>query len=121
MKGMWHIILGKFMIGLLILVMGCLLVNQAIFTHTHVQADGSLVSHAHPFSKKTDNAKGKAHQHSSLEIILLEQLDVLISCASALVLLKALSMFTTFRPEAIQVHLPSLTLPSSGRAPPASM
>ena len=121
MKGRWHRILGKSTIGLLILVMGCLLVNQAIYTHTHVLPDGSLVSHAHPFSKNTDSANGKSHQLSSLEIILLEQLNVLISCASALVLLKVLSMFITFRPEAVQAYLPSLFLPSLGRAPPASM
>ena len=57
MKGRWHRILGKSTIGLLILVMGCLLVNQAIYTHTHVLPDGSLVSHAHPFSKKTDRKR----------------------------------------------------------------
>lgn len=121
MKGRWHRILEKSTIGLLILVMGCLLFNQALYTHTHVLPDGSLVSHAHPFSKKTDGANGKAHQHSGLEIILLEQLDVLICSASALVLLKALSISVTLHPGAIDSYLPSLILLSSGRAPPAGM
>lgn len=121
MKGKWHRTIRKFTIGLLILLMGCLLVNQALFTHAHVLLDGSLVSHAHPFSKNTDDSRGNTHKHSRFEIILLEQLHVLICSIGVFVLLRALSRTVSFQPGIEYPDLPSPVFISPGRAPPTGM
>lgn len=110
-----------FTAGLLILIMSFVLVNRALYIHIHVLPDGALVSHSHPFSKNTDDARGKAHQHSSLEVILLEHMEVLIISTSALIVLMTLSGSVLFRLRTEYLHLPSLILPTSGRAPPAGM
>jgi len=121
MKGSWHRILEKLTIGLLILVMGSLLVNQALYTHNHVLPDGSIVSHAHPFNKTQESKQGVAHQHSSLEFYLMDQLNVLIFSISAVLLLKALSNVSIFWERTNIRLIPSLVPLSYGRAPPVCM
>jgi len=121
MKGSWHRVLEKLSMGLLILVMGCLLVNQALYTHSHVLPDGSIVSHAHPFNKTQESKQGAAHQHSSLEISLLDQLNVLIFSVSAVFLLKAFNNASTFWERSNLRLIPSQVPIFSGRAPPLCM
>ena len=121
MKGSWHRVLEKLMFGLLIMVMGCLLVNQALYTHSHILPDGSIVSHAHPFNKTQESKHGAAHQHSSLEFKLLDQLNVLIFSVSAAFLLKACNAASTFWERTNLRLLPSLVPFSPGRAPPVCM
>ena len=106
---------------MLILVMGSLLVNQALYTHTHVMPDGSIVSHAHPFSKNAGCNKNTTHQHSSAEFFLLDMLDVLILYAIAAFVLKRSALNTLFREASLDRLLPALVPISLGRAPPAYM
>ena len=112
---------NKFASGLLILVMGSLLVNQALYTHSHVLPDGSIVAHAHPFNKTQESKQGAAHQHSSLEFSLFDQLNVLIFSVSAVFLLQALSIASTFWERSNLRLIPSLVPLSPGRAPPLCM
>ena len=121
MKGMAHILYKRITLAMLILVMGCLLVNQALYTHTHVLPDGSIVSHAHPFSKNAGCNKSTSHQHSSSELFLLNLLDVLILCAIAAFILNCSASTTHFREAALDRLLPALVPVSQGRAPPAYM
>ena len=101
--------------------MSLLLVNRAFYSHIHMLSDGSVVSHSHPFSKSSDDPKGMDHQHSSLEFMLLDQLDVLTFCVIALYILKASNRsLSTSNPDSGRL-LPSLVPISPGRAPPACM
>ncbi|MDF1575570.1 MAG: hypothetical protein P1P86_10320 [Bacteroidales bacterium] len=63
--------------SLMVLIMSFVIVNRALYIHIHLMPNGSLVSHAHPFSKTADDHKAKDHQHSSLELFLLDQLDII--------------------------------------------
>lgn len=107
--------------GLLVLIMGLLMVNRALYIHIHVLPDGSLHSHAHPFSKSKANTGGVDHQHSSLEFLLLDQLDVITYCASALSVLMAFSPSITLGRPCMSHLPPSLVRVSPGRAPPTCM
>jgi len=121
MKGKAHILFQRITMALLILVMGSMLVNQALYTHTHVMPDGSIVSHAHPFSKNAGCNKNTTHQHSSAEFFLLNLMNVLILCAIATFVLKSSALITLIRQASSDHLLPALVPLSPGRAPPAYM
>jgi hypothetical protein len=104
--------------SLLILIMSIMLVNKASYTHVHILPDGSLTSHAHPFSKSAENNKNTPHQHTSLELYLLDVLQVLMLSAVAAFILKNSVLNTTFRESTENRLLPSRAPVSLGRAPP---
>ncbi len=64
-------IISSLVIVLLLSVYGLILVNNSFFYHSHITADGKVISHAHPFNKQSDDKPFKAHQHSKLELLLL--------------------------------------------------
>ena len=97
------------------------LVNRAFYIHIHVLPNGSVHSHAHPFSKSHNSSGGTGHQHSSLDFFLLDQLDILAFLACALFTLKAFTGVIPFGSRIIERLLPALVPLSPGRAPPASM
>lgn len=118
MKGKAHILWKKLTTALLIVIMGCLLINQALYTHTHVRPDGSIVSHAHPFNKSQESKQGRSHQHSTLEFFLLQNLNLLFLIALvSLVLSKPKREFIKIQ-TITRDFIPALIIPSPGRAPP---
>jgi len=106
---------------MLILIMGIMLINKAIYTHVHVLPDGSVIVHAHPFSKNTENNKGNSHHHSNLDIFLLEMMNVLILSTIITITLKLFAQSAQFNPPTEEQLFPSLIPLSPGRAPPACM
>lgn len=108
-------------VGLMILIMGIILVNKAVYTHVHVLPDGSMTVHAHPFSKNTENNKGNSHQHSNLDIFLLEMMNVLIYSTIITITLKLFAQSTQFSTPAEKQLFPSLIPVTPGRAPPTRM
>lgn len=64
-------------IGALIIIVGLLTVNNSIYLHTHQLADGSIVTHAHPFDKTKDTAPIKSHHHTKPEFFFLQNLQLL--------------------------------------------
>ncbi len=62
------------MIGML----GLMITNQAVYTHTHKMADGSIVHHAHPYQKSDNPSPFATHHHTHAEFILYENLKILI-------------------------------------------
>ena len=121
MKGGFQRKLKQLAAGLMIALISLLLVNRAVYIHIHVLPDGSVHSHAHPFSKNPDSSKGTGHQHSSLEFFLLDQLDILAFIICGLLALKAYARSISIEGQVIEQLLPALVPISPGRAPPASM
>jgi len=121
MKGKAHILCKRITMALIVLIMGSLLLNQVLYTHTHVLPDGSIVSHSHPFDKAQESKQAGSHQHSTLELFLLQNLQLLFAAVLvSLVLLRSTST-TYFRVRAIVRSLPILLPVSPGRAPPVCM
>jgi len=84
-------IINRSFAWLLIISMGMLVVNKALFFHEHRLADGTIVTHAHPYDKSSDPEPYKAHHHSKTELFSFCQMDnlfflgiVAIAIASAL-------------------------------------
>jgi len=107
--------------GLMILVIGVMLLNKTAYTHVHVLPNGSLVSHAHPLSKSTESNNNTSHHHSSLELFLLDSLEVLMLCAIAAFILKRSASTRVFKEAAAQRLYPVQVPVLPGRAPPTRM
>jgi hypothetical protein len=62
---------------MLIGIMGMYMLNEALFTHSHITAQGEVITHAHPYDK-SDSAPFKHHQHSKNELLVFNALKIWI-------------------------------------------
>jgi len=65
----------------MITAIGLLVINTGMFTHTHQFADGSTISHAHPYNKSAEQSSGESHRHTQSELFFLQTLDLLFFMA----------------------------------------
>jgi hypothetical protein len=72
-------IIKKTVAYLILGVVGLLILNKAVFLHTHTLNDGTIVVHAHPFQAKTDSNSNNPHQHTKCGIYYFNQLSFLYS------------------------------------------
>lgn len=106
--------------ALLLVVLYCTqIINQAFYLHSHRLADGSLVTHAHPFDKAKDNEPVKKHAHTLTQLITITNLQLLFPVVFLVMLLlrKRTSCSSVTQPVE---KLQSIFLASNNcRAPPA--
>lgn len=104
---------------MLMLSMGLMIANKAVFFHVHKLPNGEIVAHAHPFSKTDDTAPFKNHYHSKSEFHLFHHIDKLfvILFIAFVIILKIKRRISYHFSE----HLSDLSpiLVQKGRAPPA--
>jgi hypothetical protein len=110
----------KLLTFLMAVMMGMLIANKCIFTHTHILANGSVVTHSHPFDKPNDPKPYKTHNHTNAEFLSLDALDVLFPAVFV-----ALAFGLFYRkaryPFQISLFLPAPFFNTNkGRAPPIS-
>ena len=67
----------KFFTFIMIGLMGMLIANRCIFTHTHILENGSIVFHAHPYDKTNDAKPYKTHHHTNAELLFLDLINLL--------------------------------------------
>ena len=108
----------KVTIGLLICIMGMLLINKALFTHSHIMADGTLICHSHPFDKSKESESGKPHHHTSLEFLLIHNTEVLFFMALVAITLHNLVRKFDRVSFLFSNYWSSYIIPQQGRAPP---
>ena len=118
MKDILKEITKRTFVWLLVLSMGMLIANKAIFFHEHRMADGTIVAHAHPYDKSDEPEPFKTHHHSKSEFFFLSHIDtlfVLAILAFAILRISAKPYFQIFLPK---YYFPVLILNQKGRAPP---
>ena len=103
---------------LLMVVFAFQVYSKALYQHAHKLADGSVVTHAHPFNKSNDNSPFKKHQHASFEYYILENANLLfaISILSLLLIhmIKKEGTLIIKLPEQKDIYITT----TSGRSPP---
>lgn len=50
-------------------VIGLLIINSILFTHSQILSDGSFVVHAHPYNKSSNPPENHNHHDNDLQII----------------------------------------------------
>lgn len=64
-------------IAYLILGLMCLLIiNKAVFLHSHVLADGTVISHAHPYQSTDDSKPFQSHHHTKAAFFLFNNIEL---------------------------------------------
>jgi hypothetical protein len=61
----------------IIAIMGLLIANKGLFTHSHKLENGTVVTHSHPYDKSNDTEPYKSHHHSNAQFLFYENLDLL--------------------------------------------
>jgi hypothetical protein len=118
MKAMRWVYLKKSIAGIMILVMGLMLVNNALYMHVHVLPNGKVCAHAHPFSKDAESVPGTAHHHSQADLNLFQALQLLFLLSYAALILRSTSLSGVLRPSSAEGRRSANLPPLPGRAPP---
>lgn len=101
-------------------IMGLLIANKGLFTHTHKLDDGSVVTHSHPYDKKNDSEPFKKHHHTKAELLFFENLNILFL---SIILIIAIFIFIRKKVSFVNVeniYFGLLAFSYLGRAPPVS-
>ena len=61
----------------MIAIIGLLIANKAVYTHSHKLLDGSVYTHSHPYNKSHDSQPYKSHHHTNAEFLFLNNLTLL--------------------------------------------
>jgi hypothetical protein len=70
----YHYITSKLIAISLIVVVGLHSLNSFFNTHSHQLADGTIVTHAHPFERGTGSGPFESHHHTATELVFLASL-----------------------------------------------
>ena len=108
----------KFTAFLMIGIIGMLIVNKSIFTHTHKLADGSVISHSHPYNKSNDSEPYKSHHHTNAELVFFQNLEILILIVFLTFALPTLVKKAKYSFYIITRCTPTCIILHKGRAPP---
>lgn len=70
--------LNKVLLPIIMLTLiGFQIYTKSFYLHSHKLQDGKIISHAHPYSRSTDNTPYKHHSHSKAEYFFLCNIDLL--------------------------------------------
>ncbi len=102
----------------MIAVMGFLIANKGLYTHSHKVESGSVYVHSHPFDKAKDSQPYKSHHHTKAQIFLFENLNILFFS----VFLLGISLFVIkikhFFFDRVKIYYQLFSYSNFGRAPP---
>ncbi|MBN2272905.1 MAG: hypothetical protein JXR41_03790 [Bacteroidales bacterium] len=116
-KTISHIIIKVtifFMVGL----MGMLIANKAIFTHSHQLKDGTIVNHAHPYNRSDDNQPFKSHHHTQYEFVFLNNIQIFFLVAVLITGIPVITKKTLYSAGRISACLLIRIDSFKGRSPP---
>lgn len=102
---------------------GCIVlltVNSTLYKHSHILEDGTLITHAHPYSKGTDNSPIKSHHHSQIELLIFSISIFLPVAANLFVCSHILKRAFFFYPLKEKKYYAACLKTTFGRAPPYS-
>ncbi|MDP3431525.1 MAG: hypothetical protein Q8T04_00965 [Bacteroidota bacterium] len=60
-------------------LMGLLIINKAVFLHSHVLANGTVISHAHPYQSTDDSKPFQSHHHTKAAFFLFDTIQLLFN------------------------------------------
>ena len=103
---------------LLIAAFTMFVVNQTLFLHTHKLSDGTIITHAHPYNKTTEQTPYKTHHHTSVDFMMLHHLNLLFFIISGLILSQVLKIKTVRFADLFKNCSPRYLNSVFGRAPP---
>lgn len=104
---------------LLCLAIAFQIFNNSVYQHSHILADGSIVTHAHPFNKSADNSPYKNHNHSISEIQVFQNFEILFILLIAGISISSFFQNRKYIAYQCPVQINRYCQKASGRSPPA--
>ncbi len=75
-----HKLVSYFLVGIIVLLNA----NRAIYTHAHIQEDGTIIHHAHPYEKSSDSHPFQSHKHTNSQLLYYQNIEILFLTLSIL-------------------------------------
>ena len=94
------------------------IVNKSVNIHSHLLADGNVVTHAHPYNKTNDSKPIKSHHHTKSELLFLEQLKSLFPLIFVLLAFLLVTRKVKYVNEFNTDYIPACLNIQRGRSPP---
>jgi len=114
----YHHITSKLIAISLIVVVGIHSLNSFFNTHSHQLADGTIVTHAHPYERGTGSSPFESHHHTATELVFLASLLHFIPTIAVFVVGRILFIWADIiQSYQLRVSQNSLGIPSL-RGPP---
>jgi hypothetical protein len=101
-------------------IIGMLIVNKSIFTHSHKLADGTFVVHSHPYDRSNDSNPDKTHQHSKTEFLFFQNIEILFPLFFLTIAFNPFAHKTYFYFHITSSHAFACIILHKSRAPPIS-
>lgn len=98
-------------------VMVLLIVNRALFVHTHINANGEVIVHSHPFKKSGQN-DATSHHHSNAQFHYLDNLSLLFPILFLIIALVNPFVRKDFYLTNVSVNFSPFLIMHKGREPP---
>ncbi len=105
---------------LMIGILGMLIANKAIFTHSHRLSDGTVIEHAHPYDKSNDSEPYKSHHHTNVELLFFQNLEILSLIVFLIFISFTLAKRAIYSFYIVKRYIASCIFFYNGRAPPIS-
>lgn len=99
---------------LILWLMGLLIINKTVFLHSHILANGTVVTHAHPYQKAGDSQ----HNHTKAAFFFYDNIELLFNSSPIYSSLFILNHSITFRTSGIPDYSPEYASNFRNRAPP---
>lgn len=99
-------------------VMILLIANDSIYIHTHINDQGKLITHAHPFNKAEDNKPIKSHHHSDAEYLFYDNFKILLVILSITFCFITFLIDRSFKASIYTSTAKATCCTNIGRAPP---
>jgi hypothetical protein len=97
-------------------IIGLLIINSILFTHSQILSDGSVVIHAHPYDK-TENPPSN-HNHHDDDLLILNNITLLFFLGALAFSLKGAFVFFEKYDLLTKEYINILLFQKFGRAPP---
>jgi hypothetical protein len=94
---------------------------KSVYIHSHVLVDGTIVTHAHPYSKSNDNAPFKKHQHNRIEAFYLQIQHILFPFVFISFTIWLQSQIKKYIIPSLQKYIFAYSYSGYGRAPPVKL
>ena len=71
-------IINKLLTSILFVAMAMQLSGWYLYSHSHMLADGSVITHTHPYNKGADSSPFKSHVHHDIDQVFSDSLQYLV-------------------------------------------
>jgi hypothetical protein len=106
--------------ALMIALVSIINFNKVVYLHTHINDNGSIVVHAHPYQKSSDQSPLASHKHTLTELYNIDNVNLLFFSFQAITKIEKVQLKVYLFPIIEHIYSKTISSALTGRAPPVS-